>query len=424
MFSRIQKAVGTLLLFVAVGATPTIGQEHVRRMSLDEAVRLFNENNLALRHSRSTSMAVAGAAQQLMAYPNPTASVTHESVSDQSLSYSETYYTLTQPIDWPWRYGDRRKVGARRTEAASAELRADSAQLLFELKAAYVEAATAEGVWEVLSQVAEVFRRADQNAAARLEEGDISSFELKRIRIERSRYEQRWMEMELELARFRRRLAALTVPDHTVLQVAPSGPLSESPPAVSTEQLLDRALARRGEIAAVVAATAAARAAASVASWSRLPNPAITGGYKRQSDAMDGLFLGLALPLPLWDRKGGDVAATAARVEGAELQEQLTHLNVSNDVTATVEHLHSFESRATLIGVELLSDVDDLLDVALISYGEGELTLLELLDAAEAYSEAGVTKLQLNAAHWIAYYDLERAVGGLDVLDSDGLEDK
>jgi cobalt-zinc-cadmium efflux system outer membrane protein len=65
-----------------------------------------------------------------------------------------------------------------------------------------------------------------------------------------------------------------------------------------------------------------------------------------------------------------------------------------------------------------LADVDDLLDVALLSYAEGELSLLEVLDAARAYSEAGVTKTRLRAAHWIAYFDLERAVGGF--ADGDG----
>jgi len=35
-----------------------------------------------------------------------------------------------------------------------------------------------------------------------------------------------------------------------------------------------------------------------------------------------------------------------------------------------------------------------------------------------------LAKSRLSAAYWIAYYDLERAVGGFTALDSQGLEDR
>jgi cobalt-zinc-cadmium efflux system outer membrane protein len=422
--SKIESILGLLLFLAAASVSPLTGQERVRRMTLDEAVQLFNQNNLELRLSRATSLAAAGAARQLRAYPNPVASVTHESISDLGISYSETYYTLTQPIDWPWRYRDRRTAGSQVALAAAAELRADSAEFLFALKRAYVDAAAAEAAWEILGQVTMVFRQADQSGSARLEEGDISNFELKRIRVERARYEQRWIELELELAGLRRRLASLTVPGQTGLQVAPDGPLSGNPPSLSVDPLLSQALASRGEIAAATASTKAAREFASVARWSRLPEPALTGGYKRQSDGFDGLFLGMAVPLPWWDRKGGEVDAANATVEATEAQEQLAHVRVANDVTTTAENYRSLERRAALIGGELLADVDDLLDVALLSYTEGELSLLELLDAAQAYSDASLAKVRLSAAYWTAYYDLERAVGGFAAFDGQRLEDR
>jgi hypothetical protein len=204
-------------------------QEQVRRITLDEAVQLFNRNNLELQISRAASSEVAGLARQTRAYPNPVAAVTHESVSNQGLDFTETYYMLTQSIDWPWRYSSRRKAGSQRADAAVAELRADSARLVFELKRAYVEAAAAEAVRDVVDRVTAVFREADGSGTARLEEGDISRFELKRIRIERARYEQFLMETELELERRRRRLTALTLPVDSGVALAPIGPLTGHP---------------------------------------------------------------------------------------------------------------------------------------------------------------------------------------------------
>jgi outer membrane protein TolC len=176
--SNIKRILGLVLFHGLISVSPISGQEQVRRITLDEAVRLFNQNNLELQLSRAASEEVAGVARQARAYPNPVASVTHESLSDQGLSFSETYYTLTQPVDWPWRYRDRRKAGSQRAAAATAEVRADSARLLFELKRAYVDAGAGEAVWEILDQVTAVFRQAEQSGLARFEEGDISSFEL------------------------------------------------------------------------------------------------------------------------------------------------------------------------------------------------------------------------------------------------------
>jgi len=422
--SNIKKIPGLLLFHVLVMVCPASAQTQVRRITLDQAVQLFNQNNLELQAFRAASREAAGVARQARAYPNPIASVTHESVSDRGLNFSETYFLLTQPIDWPWRYSNRRKAGAQHADAAAATLTADSAQLLFEVKRAYVEAAAAEAAWEIVGQVATVFRRAEQSGTARFAEGDISSFDLKRFRVERARYEQLLMEMELELARLRRQLTALTVPADAGLQLAPAGPLAGDPPSPSIDPLLSQALTYRGEIAAAASSAEAARATVSVAKWARLPDPAITGGYKRQSDGSDGPFLGLTIPVPLWNWRGGDIAAAEARVEAAEAQEQLARILVTNDVRTATQKYASLESRAALIGDELLSDVDDLLDVAVLSYTEGELTLLEVLDAARAYSEAGVTKARLRAAYWIAYYDLERAVGGFPDVDSQNQDDR
>ena len=49
-----------------------------------------------------------------------------------------------------------------------------------------------------------------------------------------------------------------------------------------------------------------------------------------------------------------------------------------------------------------------------MAYEEGEMELIELLDAAEALRAARLAETRLRADLWISYYDLERAVGGFD----------
>jgi outer membrane protein TolC len=42
------------------------------------------------------------------------------------------------------------------------------------------------------------------------------------------------------------------------------------------------------------------------------------------------------------------------------------------------------------------------------------MELIDLLDAAEALSDAQIAETRLRADLWTSYYDLERAVGGFD----------
>jgi outer membrane protein TolC len=48
----------------------------------------------------------------------------------------------------------------------------------------------------------------------------------------------------------------------------------------------------------------------------------------------------------------------------------------------------------------------------MVAYEEGEMELVALLDAAEATHAARTDRARLQADLWIAYFDLERALGG------------
>ena len=58
----------------------------------------------------------------------------------------------------------------------------------------------------------------------------------------------------------------------------------------------------------------------------------------------------------------------------------------------------------------------DLLTIAQVAYDAGEMELIELLDAAEAFSDAESAVVRIQSDLWIRYYDLERAIGGFGNL--------
>ncbi|MCS4056837.1 TolC family protein [Salinibacter ruber] len=383
--------------------------DSLRTVGLREALRLFRENNLSLSRAQSEAQALRGEARQARAYPNPTLQATHEPLWRGAESQSETYLNVSQQIEWSGRSA-RIRSARERAAAARAQAAADSARLALQVTEAYVEAATAETRLQRLRQVTDVFRQADSSMTKRRSEGDASGYAARRIRLERARYEQRLAAARLEVRNAREQLALLVLPGGTPSVAAKTLP-SKRPPAISVQEALQAALQQRPELRrwqSAVEAQKAARRAARREAW---PDPSVTAGYKRQSDGFKGAFLGVGIPLPLFDRNRGAAEAEAERLDAARTQQSLARREIRNEVRRAHAAYTSARRQAELLGDDLLRGTGDLLRIAQTSYGEGEMSLVELLDAADAYRDARLRSVDLRADLWTRYFLLLRTMG-------------
>jgi outer membrane protein, heavy metal efflux system len=412
----IHRCILTLLGATALTATAAPaaqGQQPPRRVTLTEAVDLFARNNSDLRVARADAAEAAALARQAAAYPNPEVAVTHEPLAGDGRSYSESYFNLSQRLQWPGTRSARQDAADRIAAAAAARLTADSTRLAFQVREAWIGAALAERSTALLERVTDVFRNAERSAEERLREGDISAYDRRRIAIERLRYESALADALLTAATARRTLALLIDPDSDELEIGPADTLGAAPAGPGLERLVSDALARRTEIAAASAALDAARAEARAGRSGRVPDITATGGYKRQSDGLAGAFLGVSIPLPLWDRRAGAVAAADARVAAAEARLAQAERQVRNDVARSLLAYEAAVARIALLA-DPQAGAADLLTIAQIAYDAGEMELVQLLDAAGALRESATLEARLRAELWISWFDLERAVGGVN----------
>ena len=383
--------------------------DSLRTVDLAEALRLFREHNLSLRRAQSEARAREGEARQAAAYPNPTLQVTHEPLWRNGTRQSETYLNLSQQLAWS---GRSARVAAAReaAQAARARVAADSARLALQVTEAYVEAATAETRRRRLRTVTRVFRRADTSMAERRAEGDASGYAVRRIQLERARYEQRLAGARLDARSARRQLALLIRPSEAPSVAAE--PLPDArPPSLSRGEALRTALRARPELRRWQSAVAAQDAAHRAARREAWPDPSVTAGYKRQSNGAEGAFLGVGIPLPLFDRNRGAAEAASARRRAAETQQRLARREIRTEVRRAYAAYTSARRQSQLLNDELLRGGDELLRIAQTSYDEGEMSLVELLDAADAYRDARLRSVELKADLWRRYFRLLRAMG-------------
>ena len=387
-------------------------QDVVERVTLEKALEMFSQNNLELRIARSSVLEMSGLARQATAYPNPFLAITHEPLFQDGETQSESYFNLNQRIEWPSLRAARSKAANRIVRAAVNRVSVDSLRLAFEVARVYIEAVAAEARKETIRSVMDVFRDAESAIVIREGEGDVSGYDVRRLRIERARYESALAVAELNLRDEWRRLAALIRPEGEGVEMGPAAPLNIPIRQPQLEEVILAARLHRPEIAFAREQVEAAGAYIEEARASRLPSPTVTAGYKRQSDGFNGPLLGIALPVPVLSRNQGNIEARQTAHFATETRLILVERQIENDVNRAYQIYVSLAKRVQLVQDKLLVDVGDLLRTARVSYDEGEMSLLELLDAAEAYRDAKIMTIDILADYQISHFDLLRATGG------------
>jgi len=399
-------AVGLSATTVAIA--PALAQESSRSVGLEEALALFRRNSPELQLARSRLRRDLGAERQGRAVSNPTASFTTEAVGE----YSEQYLNVTQRVDFLWDAGGRNRRAQSLELAAKARFQADSARLASEVKRAYLEAWT--GAEEVLAlrRVDEVVDDLVDVAAKRFAEGDLAGYDLRRLRVERASVGRLLAQAEVTLAYSQERLAALVSGGDGMAQLQPR-PLPDAAPAPSVSfDAVTLAVARRPEIRAAQANADAREAEAGLARRSFLAGASVTGGLKVQSDGREGLFLGFQVPVPILDRRSGAVDAARAAVQGADAEVEWVKRAVMQEASIALSRLQSAHRQRALLGDAGLEDAAELLRIARVAYDEGEVGIVEMVDAADTFLEAQLMDSAVRAEGWLAYFELDQAVGG------------
>ena len=405
--------VGVVLLTGLFASAPLAlqCQEGVPRVTLAEALDAFAENSPALRIARAEAAGIAGRARQSRSYANPAFSFLREDLSRSGEDYWETTAGLVQRIEWPGRTVAR-GVAARYTiTGAGARFRADSLELVFAVREAYVRAWLAEEAERTTGQAAEMISLVTGAAEQRFEAGDISGYETRRLRLGRIQAERDEGDAELRARAARRLLASLVLPEVSLHELGPADAIIGVPPAIASESALD-ALSRRPDLEAAARELDAARAQHRVANLEWVPDPALSLAYKEHADGFKGATLGVDLPLPIFDRAGGAREEAAARESAATSSLDLLRRRAELDLVDASDRYSVARERLEVTGDGIMTEAEVLLSAARVAYDEGEMTLVEFLDATGAFRDARLSALTLRAEAWIAWYNLLRAMGG------------
>lgn len=217
--------------------------------------------------------------------------------------------------------------------------------------------------------------------------------------------------------------ARFGLPSTTSIGAAPA--LRTSVAMLDAGALLDYALEHRGVLEAGRAGVAAARARALAAeARAAVPTFMLGGMYMQTPEARAGLGLELGMTLP-WLWSGEPALAEAARAEASAAEADVLGLERTIEIEVrtaiagletrrrVLEALRGREARAAALALEATS----------ATYGAGEGSLLEWLDAARAIRELEIEEAELLMDVGHALADVTSATGAsLGELDQHARE--
>ena len=327
-----------------------------------------------------------GLARQAAVIPNPALTVDLENFSGsgpfEGTSQAEATYSLQQTLELGGKRGAR--VAAGRAEVTAAQARAGRTRVdfAFDLAMAYADAEAAQRRFKLASDVLGLTEEDARISTALVEAG--READLRRIQAQAA----------VEAARAS--LAEARAAQETALANLTSLSGSSEPIDSIDVSLLDAGsvVASSSEAAAtlgVVAAQAEKAAAERLLVLERrkaIPDVDVSVGVRQfNGDDATALVAGLSVPLPLFNRNQGAVAAARADLSAAEARANAALLEAQGAIRSSTARVAASEARLSAAnqGEEAAQEAYRL---ARIGYEAGKLPLVELVNARRALAEA------------------------------------
>lgn len=404
------------VLFVcALLISMTIVSVHAQeRWSLETSMQRVLDVAPEIHAAESAVAARQGAARQAAAWPNPEIELRADDrvsreIGNRGTDYSQ--FIFSQPVPLSGQRGHRREIAAAELAASQAGRRYQ--QLLLETETAR-RFHSLQLTTELLHLAEQRLRFADelqQVGERRRRAGELAHLEQLRIDLIRETAQQAAVKAEgkhgeaLSLFRAYLGLSAEEMPELASLQ-----PIGEIPPLTSWQTGLP-------EHPALVAETAklqSARANIELARSQRLPDPVLRLFHERDAfinRRIDVYGFGVALTVPLWDRKSGHIDEAHAQANQVRADIQALERDLDSRLRQSYQHLNHLMEEAKHYRGRVLEPAQALFDLTRKAYAAGEAEILALIDANNTYFDAQARYFELLQEAWLEVAELRLAAG-------------
>ncbi|UKK83389.1 TolC family protein [Sphingopyxis sp. BSN-002] len=374
-------------------------------VSLSDALARGQDVSPRIAKAKAELKAAEGRAIQAGVRPNPTLSAEVENFSGtgpyRTFGQAETTVAVSQPFELGGKRRARKDVAAAERAFAEIAVRKAEADLAYDISVAHAELRAGEDrdelARDILDRAVELVRIAETLVDVG-RDPPLTRFRADALLAE-ARAEKLRADAGLLVAR--QRLSLLIGSEDPALSTAVSDmPVPAALPAGVPG--LDERLA--------AAERDAAEARVRLAQAEGVPDITASGGLRTFRESRDTAFVvGISVPLPVFNRNGGNIAAARAGNDAAEAMLARTRLDTRFSRREAELMLAAASERVAALSGAGLFQVSEAARVAGIGYQQGKFTLVELIAAQEALTRANLKLIEAELDRARALAALGRA---------------
>ena len=388
---------------------PVPAQEPPSALTLEAALALATAQNPTLSAARIELDSTEGGITQARVIPNPEVAVQME---DTRAATRATTGQVNLPIELGGKRSARIGAANRARDVAQAQLGTTQADLRASVIGAFFNVLVAQERVRLAAGSVDIATRGANAAARRVAAGKISPVEETKAQVELANAQIERSEADAALVAARQSLATLwgnpsprfteAIGNLDALPARPLAPmlrqsLDGAPALLASERELDR---RQAEI--------------NVQRSRQYPDVTVSVGAKRDNSSPErGTYpvLGVAIPLPLFDRNQGNLYTAIRQADKAADELRATRLRLDHDLQQASSQLEVSRSSALSLRETVLPAAERAYQAASQGFEAGKFNYLEVLDAQRTLFQARIRYLGVVANSWQAATTIDRILG-------------
>ena len=315
---------------------------------------------------------------------------------------------LAQPLEFSDVRKARREIAESNVNYVSLNTEINQVELRSKVKQGFYQVVQRQDGLRLMEEDRNLLQQIRERVKLRVDVGESPKYELIKADTEALAAERDYQAALVRVAEakaFLQGLVGSSMPAN--YQVIGELPLKQSLPPIESlrEQVTQSPYLRQ-----VRAASQTADAKLRLEQNLRNPGLTLKAGVEQDPD-LTSFRLGLAVPLPLWNQRQGQIAEAAANINQVQAQLSDRELALNRDLESSYQRYLIAKNQLNSFENGLLAQAESVLKVAESAYKYGERGILEYLDAQRTYRLVKKDYLTARFDYVVAMLEVERLLG-------------
>ncbi|MDH4455978.1 MAG: TolC family protein [Candidatus Methylopumilus sp.] len=315
---------------------------------------------------------------------------------------------FSQPLEFSDVRAARREIAESNVAFVGVNVEINQIEIRAKVKQAFYDLLQRQAAMRLVEEDRKLLQQIRERVKLRVDVGESPKYELIKADTEALAVERDYQASVVRVVEAKAYLKGLVGYSMPVeYDVVGDLPMNQALPAVNSlrEQLSQSPLLRQ-----VRAASETADAKLRLEQNLRKPGVTIKAGVEQDPD-ITNYSLGLALPLPLWNQRQGQIAEALANISQVQALISDRELGLNRDLESSYQRYLIAQNQVASFESGLLAQSEAVLKVAESAYRYGERGILEYLDAQRVYRVVKRDYLAAKFDYVSAMLEIERLLG-------------